>query len=91
MLAVVIPLSYAMLGIAFLLTVARLVRGPSLPDRILALDTLSVNAIALIVVYGIQLGSTLFFEVALLIAVTGFIATVALTKYLQRGDIIELN
>ncbi|HEY1611302.1 MAG TPA: monovalent cation/H+ antiporter complex subunit F, partial [Paraburkholderia sp.] len=73
MLAIVIPVSYALLGIAFLLTLARLVRGPSLPDRILALDTLNVNAIALIVVYGIQLRSTLFFEIALLIAVMGFI------------------
>ena len=91
MLAIVIPVSFALLGVAFLLTAVRLVRGPSLPDRILALDTLNVNAIALIVVYGIQLHSTLFFEVALLIAVTGFIGTVALTKYLQRGDIIELN
>lgn len=91
MLAIVIPVSFALLGLAFLLTVVRLVRGPSLPDRILALDTLNVNAIALIVVYGIQLHSTLFFEVALLIAVMGFIGTVALTKYLQRGDIIELN
>jgi len=91
MLAIVIPVSFALLGIAFLLTVVRLVRGPSLPDRVLALDTLNVNAIALIVVYGIQLRSTLFFEIALLIAVTGFIGTVALTKYLQRGDIIELN
>jgi multicomponent K+:H+ antiporter subunit F len=91
MLAIVIPVSYALLGIAFLLTVVRLVRGPSLPDRILALDTLNVNAIALIVVYGIQLRSTLFFEIALLIAVMGFIGTVALTKYLQRGDIIELK
>lgn len=91
MLAIAIPVSYALLGIAFLLTVVRLVRGPSLPDRILALDTLNINAIALIVVYGIQLRSTLFFEVALLIAVMGFIGTVALTKYLQRGDIIELN
>jgi len=91
MLAIVTPVSFALLGIAFLLTVVRLVRGPSLPDRILALDTLNINAIALIVVYGIQLRSTLFFEVALLIAVMGFIGTVALTKYLQRGDIIELN
>ncbi|HEY1612038.1 MAG TPA: K+/H+ antiporter subunit F [Paraburkholderia sp.] len=91
MLAIVIPVSFALLGVAFLLTVIRLIRGPSLPDRILALDTLNVNAIALIVVYGIQLRSTLFFEVALLIAVMGFIGTIALTKYLQRGDIIELN
>lgn len=91
MLAVVIPIALAMQGVAFLLTFARLLRGPSLPDRIIALDTLSVNAIALLVLYGMVIDSTLFFEIALLIAVTGFIGTVALTKYLQRGDIIELN
>ncbi|MBY4947653.1 K+/H+ antiporter subunit F [Cupriavidus respiraculi] len=91
MLDVVIPICLALLGLAFLLTAARLVRGPSLPDRIVALDTLNINAIALIVVYGIWLRSALFFEVALLIAVMGFIGTVALTKYLQRGDIIELQ
>jgi multisubunit Na+/H+ antiporter MnhF subunit len=81
----------AMQGLAFLLTLARLLRGPSLPDRIIALDTLSINAIALLVLYGMVIDSTLFFEIALLIAVTAFIGTVALTKYLQRGDIIELR
>ena len=91
MLDVVIPICLSLLGLSFLLTAARLVRGPSLPDRIVALDTLNINAIALIVVYGIWLRSALFFEVALLIAVMGFIGTVALTKYLQRGDIIELQ
>ncbi|MEN7529133.1 MULTISPECIES: K+/H+ antiporter subunit F [unclassified Cupriavidus] len=91
MLAIVIPIALALQGVAFLLTVARLLRGPSLPDRIIALDTLSINAIALLVLYGMVIDSTLFFEIALLIAVTGFIGTVALTKYLQRGDIIELR
>ena len=91
MLAVVIPVALAMLGLAFLLTLARLLRGPSLSDRIIALDTLSINAIALLVLYGMVIDSTLFFEIALLIAVTAFIGTVALTKYLQRGDIIELR
>ncbi len=91
MLAVVIPIALTMQGLAFLLTLSRLLRGPSLPDRIIALDTLSVNAIALLVLYGMVIDSTLFFEIALLIAVTGFIGTVALTKYLQRGDIIELK
>ncbi|MCG5260579.1 K+/H+ antiporter subunit F [Cupriavidus gilardii] len=91
MLAVVIPISLAMLGIAFLVTLLRLLIGPTLPDRIVALDTLNINAIALIVVFGIWLGSSQFFEVALLLAVMGFIGTVALTKYLQRGDIIELK
>jgi multicomponent K+:H+ antiporter subunit F len=89
MLAYVIPLCLAMLGLALLLAVARLVKGPSLPDRVLALDTLYINAIALIILYGIWQGSELFFEVALLIAVLGFVSTVALAKYMLRGDIIE--
>ena len=91
MLAVVIPIALTILGLAFVLTLYRLLRGPGLPDRIIALDTLSINAIALLVLYGMVIDSTLFFEIALLIAVTGFIGTVALTKYLQRGDIIELK
>ncbi|MCY1283866.1 Na(+)/H(+) antiporter subunit F [compost metagenome] len=89
MLGYVIPVCLAMLGVALLLTVARLVRGPGLPDRILALDTLSVEAIALIVLFGIWSNSGLYFEAALLIAVMGFVSTVALSKYLLRGDIIE--
>ncbi|MBB4862759.1 K+/H+ antiporter subunit F [Pseudomonas nicosulfuronedens] len=89
MLGIVIPICLALLGIAVLLTVARLIRGPSVADRILALDTLSVEAIALIVLFGIWKGSGLYFEAALLIAVMGFVSTVALCKFLLRGDIIE--
>ncbi|MOA60101.1 Na(+)/H(+) antiporter subunit F [compost metagenome] len=89
MLGYVIPLCLALLGLALVLTLARLVKGPSLPDRILALDTLYINAIALIVLLGIWEGSDLYFEAALLIAVMGFVGTVAITKYLLRGDIIE--
>ena len=89
MLGYVIPLCLPMLGAALLLAVARLVRGPSLPDRALALDTLYINAIALIILYGIWQGTELFFEIALLIAVLGFVSTVAVAKYMLRGDIIE--
>lgn len=89
MLGYVIPLCLVLIGMALLLTLARLVKGPSLPDRILALDTLYINAIALIVLLGIWEGSALYFEAALLIAVMGFVGTVAITKYLLRGDIIE--
>ncbi|MFV3369961.1 K+/H+ antiporter subunit F [Pseudomonas sp. NY15435] len=89
MLGIVIPICLALLGIAVLLTVARLIRGPSVADRILALDTLSIKAIALIVLFGIWKGSGLYFEAALLIAVMGFVSTVALCKFLLRGDIIE--
>ena len=89
MLGYVIPLCLTMLGAALLLAVARLVRGPSLPDRALALDTLYINAIALIILYGIWQGTELFFEIALLIAVLGFVSTVAVAKYMLRGYIIE--
>ncbi len=80
-----------MVGLASLLTLYRLVRGPTLPDRILALDTLTINAIALIVLFGIWIGTSVNFEAALLMAVLGFISTVILSKYLLRGRIIELK
>ena len=89
MLSLVIPLCLVLIGLAVLLTLARLFKGPDLPDRILALDTLYINAIALIVLFGIWLGSNIVFEAALLIALMGFVGTVAGAKYLLRGDIIE--
>lgn len=89
MLAYVIPMCLAIMTVALVLTLIRLIKGPDLPDRILALDTLYINAIALIVLFGIWLGSELYFEAALLIAVMGFVGTVAVAKYLLRGDIIE--
>ena len=76
-------------GIAVIFATFRLWLGPSAQDRILALDTLYVNAIALLVLLGIHLNSSLYFEAALLIAMMGFVGTVALCKYLLRGDIIE--
>ena len=74
---------------AMLLNLYRLARGPDVADRILALDTLSVNAVALIVLIDIVLGSELYFEAALLIAMIGFVGTVAFCKYVLRGDVIE--
>jgi len=89
MLNVVLVLAAAMLAAAVALNAWVLFRGPDLPDRILALDTLYINAIALLVVYGISRSTTSFFEAALLIAMLGFVSTVALCKFLLRGDIIE--
>ncbi|AQT61281.1 K+/H+ antiporter subunit F [Cellvibrio mixtus] len=89
MLTTAIAIALFLLGIAIALNLWRLIIGPSLPDRILALDTMYINAIALLVLFGIYQGSILYFEAALLIAVMGFVGTVALSKYLLRGDIIE--
>jgi multicomponent K+:H+ antiporter subunit F len=89
MLEMVLPLAFSMLGLSILLSFIRLLKGPDMPDRILALDTLYINAIALVVLLGLQLNSALYFEAALLIAVMGFVGTIALSKYLLRGDIME--
>ncbi|MDO8344914.1 MAG: K+/H+ antiporter subunit F [Cellvibrio sp.] len=89
MLTTAINIALFLLSIAIALNLWRLILGPSLPDRILALDTMYINAIALLVLFGIYQGSILYFEAALLIAVMGFVGTVALSKYLLRGDIIE--
>lgn len=81
--------AFALVGAAFVLSFLRLIKGPDATDRILALDTLYINAIAILVLLGIQLASPLYFEAALLIALMGFVGTVALAKFLLRGDIIE--
>lgn len=89
MTAAVLPWVLAMLGLAILLSLWRLVRGPGLPDRILALDTLYVVTTALLVALGIWLDSGVYFEAAMLIALLGFVGTVAFARYLERGDVVE--
>lgn len=76
-------------ALAMLLSCIRLVRGPTAPDRILALDTLYVATIALLVVAGMHFGFELLFEAALVIAMLGFFGTVVLAKYVIRRDIVE--
>lgn len=67
----------------------RLLRGPRAQDRVLALDTMYVNAAILLLVFGIRSGSTHYFEAALVITLLGFVATAALAKFLMRGEVIE--
>ena len=76
-------------SISLALNLWRLYIGPDVVDRILALDTMYINSIALIIIYGINSSSPLYFEAALLIAMLGFVSSVAFAKYLLRGDIIE--
>ncbi|GMU50167.1 MAG: hypothetical protein AMXMBFR31_23930 [Candidatus Desulfobacillus denitrificans] len=89
MLNFAIETGFVLIGLAMTLNLWRLVRGPDAADRILALDTLTINAIALLVLFGVRAGSSAYFEAALILAVMGFVGTVALAKYLLRGDIIE--
>ena len=78
-----------LLGLAMLFNNWRLLHGPRAQDRVLALDTLYVNALMMMLVIGIRTGSTLYFEAALVIGMLGFVATVALAKFLLRGEVIE--
>jgi multicomponent K+:H+ antiporter subunit F len=89
MTAAVLPWVLAMLGLAILLSVWRLVRGPGIQDRILALDTLYVLTTALLIALGIWLDSSVYFESAMVIALLGFVGTVAFSRYLERGDVVE--
>lgn len=89
MLATAISIAAFMIGAALLLNAYRLLRGPDATDRILALDTLYINMVGLMVLLCLHTGSKLYFEAALIIALLGFVGTVALAKYLIAGDIIE--
>ena len=89
MMNLALNIAFALVGAAFVLSFLRLLKGPDATDRILALDTLYINAIAILMLLGIHLASPLYFEAALLIALMGFVGTVALAKFLLRGDIIE--
>jgi multicomponent K+:H+ antiporter subunit F len=89
MLDISIKIALVAIGISMALTLYRLIKGPDAPDRILALDTLYVNAVALLIVLGIYDSSSIYFEAALLIALMGFVATVALARYIARGDVMD--
>jgi multicomponent K+:H+ antiporter subunit F len=89
MITIALYVTLAMVSAAALLNVYRLVQGPDAPDRILALDTLYINGIALVILLDVALGTRLYLEVALLMAIMGFVGTVALAKYLKRGSVIE--
>jgi multicomponent K+:H+ antiporter subunit F len=89
LLATVLPWAMALLVLAMALNAWRLLRGPALVDRILALDTLYINTIALLVLLGLQRATVMYFEAALLIALLGFVGTVVLSKFLLHGDIVE--
>ncbi|HCR95934.1 MULTISPECIES: K+/H+ antiporter subunit F [Halomonas] len=75
--------------LAMLLCTVRLLRGPTAQDRVLALDTLWMCAMLFALALGIRFGSVIYFEAAMLIALTGFVSTIALTKFLMRGEVIE--
>ncbi len=88
-LSLALDIAVGAVSLALLLCTWRLVRGPQSIDRVLAIDTLYLNVVALVVLLGIRLQTILLFEAALIVAMLGFASTVALARYLTRGDVIE--
>ncbi|MDN5926853.1 MAG: K+/H+ antiporter subunit F [Hyphomicrobiales bacterium] len=84
-----LTIAQSMLAMAMICNTYRIIRGPRAQDRVLCLDAMYVNAMLLILTVGIRTGSALYFEAALAIAVIGFVSTVALAKFLMRGEVIE--
>ena len=82
-------LSFVTLGVSQIMAMIRLVIGPDAGDRILALDTMVINAIGIVILLGVWQGTSIYFEVTLIIAMLGFVSTVALARFVLRGDIIE--
>ena len=89
LLVVAVSTAQAALAVAMVLGAFRIIRGPRAQDRVLALDALYVNTMLLFITLGVRTGTVFFFEAALIIAVVGFVATVALAKFLMRGEVIE--
>ena len=88
-LAAAILLAQGMLAFAALCAMLRLMIGPRAQDRVLALDTLYVNAMLVLLTFGMREGSSDYFEAALVIGALGFVSTAAAAKFLMRGAVIE--
>ena len=84
-----IAIAQILLGLAMACAAYRMLRGPRAQDRVLGFDTLSVDAMLMLLAFGIKSGSTLYFETALIVALLGFVGTLALAKFLLRGEVIE--
>jgi multicomponent K+:H+ antiporter subunit F len=84
-----VAFSAVCVAIAMLLALLRLFRGPAAQDRVLALDTFYVNGMSMLLILGVRTSSTVYFDMAVLIALFGFVSTIALAKFLLRGEVIE--
>lgn len=84
-----IGISMGCVGIGMALATLRLLRGPTAQDRVLALDSLYLSGMVLVLLLGMRFGTRLYLEIALLVALVGFVSSIALAKFLLRGEVIE--
>ena len=84
-----ILIAQVMLALAMAFALFRMIKGPRAQDRILGLDTLYINAMLMLLAFGIRTANTIYFETALIIALIGFVSSIAFAKFLMRGEVIE--
>lgn len=84
-----ILIAQILLGLAMGCAVFRVIRGPRAQDRILGLDSLYITAMLLLLTFGLRTANTIYFEAALVIALLGFVSSIAFAKFLMRGEVIE--
>lgn len=89
LLNIAINFAFGCVVLAMLMTTARLLIGPAAHDRVLAMDTLWICAMLVCILQGIRFSDQVYFEIAMLVAMIGFVSSVAITKFLMRGEIIE--
>lgn len=89
MLTLALTFALTCFALGFAMNLVAFIRAPTLADRILSIDTMVINTIALIVLYGLKTGSDLYLEAAILLALMGFVSTIAFCKFLLRGSLIE--
>ncbi len=89
MIAMALYFGFACFGLGIFMCIWRIARGPTAADRILALDTIVINTIALLILYGVHKGTAIYYEASMLVAMVGFVSTVAYCRFVLRGDIIE--
>jgi multicomponent K+:H+ antiporter subunit F len=78
-----------MIGLAMVFALYRMIKGPRAQDRILGLDTLYINAMLMLLTFGIRTANSIYFESALIVALIGFVSSIAFGKFLMRGEVIE--
>lgn len=88
-LGVAIQIGLLIASVVTLLAGYRVIRGPTTPDRVVALDVIATNVIAIAVLFAIQTSSGFFIDVSLVLAIIGFISTIVVARYVTEGDIIE--
>ena len=89
MIEMILKLSLALFMFAIALLLYRVIKGPSMPDRAIALDTIGVNLISAIAIVSIVLKTKAFLEAILILGILAFIGTIAFSKYIERGVIVE--